>query len=126
MSSGLLRRFRELAASIIRAIISLMMEAASTSETWVNFYQHNNPDDSHLHTLRRENLKSHKDNYVNYTINILICSTILKIDHYHSLHVHYRSLFIAMSFIIRHCINLAVDKALLNKAENCNYLPLKL
>jgi hypothetical protein len=46
-----------LAASIIRA----MMEAESTSETSVNFYQarHNNPEDSHPHTRRRENLKSH-------------------------------------------------------------------
>jgi hypothetical protein len=45
-----------LAASIIRArglLIALMMEAASTSETSVNFYQntrHNNPEDSHLWT----------------------------------------------------------------------------
>jgi hypothetical protein len=39
-----------------------MMEAASTSETFVNFYQTtlcNNPEDSHLDTRRRENLKSH-------------------------------------------------------------------
>jgi hypothetical protein len=38
-----------------------MMEAASTSETSANFYQttrRNNPHDSHLHTRRRENLKS--------------------------------------------------------------------
>jgi hypothetical protein len=42
-------------------IIALMMEAASTSETSVNFYRttrHYNPEDSHLHTRRRENLKS--------------------------------------------------------------------
>jgi hypothetical protein len=42
--------------------IALMMEAASTSEMSVNFYQttrRNNPEDSHLHTRRRENLKSH-------------------------------------------------------------------
>jgi hypothetical protein len=42
--------------------IALMMEAASTSETLVNFYQatrRNIPEDSHLHTCRRENLKSH-------------------------------------------------------------------
>jgi hypothetical protein len=47
-----------LAASIIRAI----MEAAGTYETSVNFYQttrRSNPEDSHLHTRRRENLKSH-------------------------------------------------------------------
>jgi hypothetical protein len=39
-----------LAASIIR-VIALMMEAANTSETSVNFYQttrHNNSEDSHL------------------------------------------------------------------------------
>jgi hypothetical protein len=43
-------------------LIALMMEAANTSETSVNFYQttgSNNPEDSHLHTRRRENLKSH-------------------------------------------------------------------
>jgi hypothetical protein len=43
-----------LAASIIRAV--------STSDMLVNFYQttkHNNPEDHHLHTHRRENLKSH-------------------------------------------------------------------
>jgi hypothetical protein len=39
-----------------------MMQAASASETSVNFYQtawRNKPEDSHLHTRRRENLKSH-------------------------------------------------------------------
>jgi hypothetical protein len=38
-----------------------MMEAASTSETSVNFYQTTrryNPEDSHFHSRRRENLKS--------------------------------------------------------------------
>jgi hypothetical protein len=41
-----------LAASIIRAIITLMMEAASTSEMSANFNQttlRNNIEDSHLH-----------------------------------------------------------------------------
>jgi hypothetical protein len=50
-----------LAASIIRA----MMEAASTSETSVNFYQttrRNISEDSHLHARRREKLKSHSVN----------------------------------------------------------------
>jgi hypothetical protein len=40
----------------------MMMEAASTSETSVNFYQTTqryNPEDSHLHTRRHENLKSY-------------------------------------------------------------------
>jgi hypothetical protein len=43
-------------------MIALMMEAARTSETLVNFYQTTrryNPEDSHLHTHRRENLKSY-------------------------------------------------------------------
>jgi hypothetical protein len=38
------------------------MEAARTSETLVNFYQTTrryNPEDSHLRTQRRENLKSY-------------------------------------------------------------------
>jgi hypothetical protein len=40
-------------------VIDLMMEAASISETSVNFYEttrRNTPEDSHLHTRRRENL----------------------------------------------------------------------
>jgi hypothetical protein len=43
--------------------IALMMEAARTSETLVNFYQTTrlySPEDSHLRTYRRENLKSYK------------------------------------------------------------------
>jgi hypothetical protein len=42
--------------------IALMMKAARTSETLVNFYQTTrcyNPEDSNLHTHRRENLKSY-------------------------------------------------------------------
>jgi hypothetical protein len=47
---------------ILTSGLALMMEAARTSETSVNFYQTtrcNNPEDSHLHTHRRENLKSY-------------------------------------------------------------------
>jgi hypothetical protein len=39
--------------------IALMMEAASTSEMSINFYQttwHNNPEDSHLHSHCCEDL----------------------------------------------------------------------
>jgi hypothetical protein len=48
------RRFRG-------AYIALMMEAASTSESSVNFYRttrRNNQEDSNLHTRHRENLNS--------------------------------------------------------------------
>jgi hypothetical protein len=51
-----------LAATINRVMMALMMEAASTSETLVSFYQttrRNNTEDSHLHIRRRENLKCH-------------------------------------------------------------------
>jgi hypothetical protein len=51
------RRFRG-------AVIALMMKAASTSEMSANFYQttrRNILEDSHLHTRRRENLKSHHE-----------------------------------------------------------------
>jgi hypothetical protein len=47
-------------SEILVASIAQMMEAASTSETSVNFYQNtwrNNAEDSHLHTHRSENLK---------------------------------------------------------------------
>jgi hypothetical protein len=43
------------------------MEAARTSETLVNFYQTTrcyNPEDSNLHTHRRENLKSYNPGFV--------------------------------------------------------------
>jgi hypothetical protein len=46
-----------------------MMEAARTSETLVNFYQiirRYNPEDSHLRTHRRENLKSYTE------INVIV------------------------------------------------------
>jgi cobalamin synthase len=49
----------DLAASMI---IALMMEAARTSEMLVNFYhttRRYNPEDSHLRTHHRENLKSY-------------------------------------------------------------------
>jgi hypothetical protein len=55
-----------LAAFIIRAI-ALMMEAASNCETSVNFYRtirRNKPEDSHLRTHHRENLKSHMIQFV--------------------------------------------------------------
>jgi hypothetical protein len=47
-----------------------MMEAASTSETLVNFYQTtwlNNAEDSHLHTCCCENLKSNNMVEVHYS-----------------------------------------------------------
>jgi hypothetical protein len=55
------RRFRGVCC--LHHQVDNMMQAASTSETLVNFYQttrRNNPEDCHLHTRRRENLKSHK------------------------------------------------------------------
>jgi hypothetical protein len=45
-------------------MVALMMEAAMTSKTLVIFYQtirRYNPEDSHLRTHRRENLKSYLD-----------------------------------------------------------------
>jgi hypothetical protein len=48
--------------SLVDIIRALMMEAARTSEKLVNFYQTTrryNPEDNHLHTHRRENLKSY-------------------------------------------------------------------
>jgi hypothetical protein len=47
------------------SIITLMMEAVSSSETSVNIYQTtqcNIPEESHLHTNHSENLKSHLHN----------------------------------------------------------------
>jgi hypothetical protein len=53
--AGIDRRFRRL--------IALMMEAANNSETSDSIYQTawcNIPEDSRLHSRRRENLKSHE------------------------------------------------------------------
>jgi hypothetical protein len=47
---------------LIVSIIAFMVAAVSTSEMSVNIYQTtrpNIPEDSHLHSRRRENLKSH-------------------------------------------------------------------
>jgi hypothetical protein len=52
-----------------------MTEVVSTSETSVNFYQTTrsyNPDDSHLHSRRRENLKSYLQFVVRNTIMKLL------------------------------------------------------
>jgi hypothetical protein len=52
-----------LTAFIIRAIIVLMMESGNTSKISVNLYhttRRNNTEDIHLHTRRRENLKSRR------------------------------------------------------------------
>jgi hypothetical protein len=65
VSSGVLRcvvwyKF----TNVSEVLIALMMEAASTSEMSVNFYQatwHINPEDSHVRTHRHENLKSHQE-----------------------------------------------------------------
>jgi hypothetical protein len=62
-----------LVASIIRAI-ALMMEAAITSETSVNFYQttrRNIPDDNHLHNGHREKLKSHLGSFNIYCFMVV-------------------------------------------------------
>jgi hypothetical protein len=51
---------------VLAAAIALMTEAETTSKTSVNFYQTtrlNIPEDSDLHTRRRENLKSHLKRY---------------------------------------------------------------
>jgi uncharacterized protein (UPF0179 family) len=56
-------------------LIALMMEAASISETSVNFYQTtqcNKTEDSHLRTHRRENLKSHTHFAVSWTPRTLV------------------------------------------------------
>jgi uncharacterized membrane protein len=58
-----------------------MMEAARTSETLVNFYQTTrryNPEDSHLRTHRRENLKSYSIRIVVFFANTIFAQYILK------------------------------------------------
>jgi hypothetical protein len=57
--------------------IALMMEAARTSKTLVNFYQttrRHNLEDSHLRTHRRENLKSYMKMAVFWVV--ALCSLV--------------------------------------------------
>jgi hypothetical protein len=66
-------------------LIALMMEAASTSEKSVNFYQTtrcNNPEDSHLRTrCYRENLKSHILTFIaNFCKSFYCCSFVWRND----------------------------------------------
>jgi hypothetical protein len=59
-SSPTLERGKDLKTMKMAIIIALMMEAARTSETSVNFYQTTrryNPQYSHVLTRRRENPK---------------------------------------------------------------------
>jgi hypothetical protein len=60
-------KFTDVSEVLAASIIALMMEAASTCETSVNVYQttrRNSPEDSYIHTIHRENLKSHFLNFV--------------------------------------------------------------
>jgi hypothetical protein len=55
------------------------MEPESTSETSVNFYQTTlryNPEDSHLHTRRRENLKSYNVYFVLYQVFHILAQVV--------------------------------------------------
>jgi hypothetical protein len=57
----MLRRVVSYKLTDVSKVIALMMEAVSTFETSVNFNEtrrRNISEDSHLHTRRRENLKS--------------------------------------------------------------------
>jgi hypothetical protein len=56
------QKLADISEVLATSIIALMMEAESTFETSVNFYRttrSNIPEDSHLCSRRRENLKSH-------------------------------------------------------------------
>jgi hypothetical protein len=64
-------------------MIALMTEAASTSETSVNFYvitRRDNPEDHQLHTLRREILKSPCYNFPFYEFCHPYCINISSQD----------------------------------------------
>jgi hypothetical protein len=64
-------------AAAVIGVIALMMEATNTSENSVNFYQNArryNPEESHLHTRRRENLKSY---YILFSCSLIILSGLI-------------------------------------------------
>jgi hypothetical protein len=62
-----------------------MMEAARTFETLVNFYQTTrryNPEDSHLRTHCRENLKSFFIKYASWSRGIGIMTSAVHLRHF--------------------------------------------
>jgi hypothetical protein len=68
-----------------------MMEAKSISETSVKFYQttwHNIPEDGHINTRRRENLKSHLSKNCS---TILVSLRVYRSHVTHSWHMSYLS-----------------------------------
>jgi hypothetical protein len=67
-------------------MIALMMEAARTSETLVNFYQTTrryNPEDSHLRSHRRENLKSYLQTSLMKKADIKVAGQSISINNTH-------------------------------------------
>lgn len=69
-----------LTLTIFTVIIALMMQAVGTPETSVNIYQItrcNMPEDSHLHNLRREILKSHVFNFISRFLLLLHLALLL-------------------------------------------------
>jgi hypothetical protein len=76
--------------------MALMIKAASTSETSVNFYrttQRNDSEDSNLHTRRSENLKSH---YCSYILKCVAISR--KTNNYFSIIKHFNEARASMIF----------------------------
>jgi hypothetical protein len=64
-------KFTDVSEVFAASIIALMRDEANTFETSVNFYQttrRNNLEDSHIHTRRRQNLKSQLFSLDNFKI----------------------------------------------------------
>jgi hypothetical protein len=76
------RRFKDACCLYNQGLTAFMIEAASTSETLVNYQttQRKNPEDSHLHARRHENLKSH---YLNFDTGskVLLAVSVLLFSH---------------------------------------------
>jgi hypothetical protein len=93
---------------VTKSLIALMMEAARTCETLVNFYQITrgyNPEDSHLRTHRRENLRSYLYPFcLNVFFRWLISSSRLSAPH--AVLARWTSLFNAACFCDRWCSDL--------------------
>jgi hypothetical protein len=92
--------------------IALMWEAARTTETLVNYYQTPrcyNPEDSNLHTHRRENLKSYS------AVNTAKCHIISSFKNYPFLSVGgKRSICVALRhfqliLMMQDIINISTD-----------------
>lgn len=84
-------------------VIAIMVEAVSSSETSLGIFQTtrcHNPEDAHLHTCLRENLKYHSIKYSQLIRDTLNFSSILTSSSKRSYNFNFGRLYSCISFLL--------------------------